>query len=273
MPEMQALAERVDEFVGGRTLTRVTSFGFAALKTVRPSPDDVVGARCVRVSRRGKFFVLELDSVRIAIHLSQGGRVDLENPAKSTKPRGAVVRFGFDGRAVLVKEFGTERKAGWWVLERGDDGPMAPLGPDPFDDAFAELVRGSTDGARIHTLLRDQRFVAGIGRGYSDDILHRAQLSPYATLAKLDASQRERLIAATHEVLTAALTGERTRTGGLPAKLGQRFTVHGRAGTPCPACGSDLRRISFESHEIAYCPACQTEGKILADRRMSRLVR
>ena len=118
--------------------------------------------------------------------------------------------------------------------------------------------------------------VAGIGRGWGDDILHRARLSPFATLRSLDAEERERLIAATRSVLDEALVLERTRTGGLSeAKLGGRFAVHGKFGTPCPTpdCGEDLRRVSFESYEMTYCANCQTGGKVLADRRLSRLLK
>src|SRR5207237_575761 len=191
----------------------------------------------------------------IVIHLSQGGRVDMEEQAKRTRPKGAVVRLRFEGGPdILVKEFGTERKAAWWVLEEGDDGPLQGLGPEPFSDEFAEMMRTSDDRRRVHTILRDQHTVAGIGRGHSDDILHEARLSPYASLASLDPAERERLLAAVHTVLERALEGERKRTGGLPAKLSDRFVVHGRAGHPCPRCDDDLRRVWYESHEIAYCP-------------------
>ena len=159
------------------------------------------------------------------------------------------------------------------VLAPGDDGPLDGLGPEPFSDEFAELVRTGDDKRRVHTMLRDQRTVAGIGRGHTDDILHHAQLSPYATLASLSADERERLLTAVHEILDAALALERKRTGGLPTKLRDRFIVHGKSGQPCPRCGDDLRRVSYESHEVAYCPTCQTGGKVLADRRLSRLIR
>ena len=272
---MQALAERLDAALSGATLTGAEALQFSALKTVVPPPDAAVGHAVEQVGRRGKYVLIDfVDGPRVIVHLSQSGRVDLEEMPKRTRPKGAVVRLRFDGGPdLLVKEYGTERKAAWWVLARDEDGPLEGLGPEPFSDAFASLIRTGDDKRRVHTMLRDQHTVAGIGRGHTDDVLHRAQLSPYATLASLSADERERLLAAVHEILEAALAGARTRTGGLPPKLSDRFVVHGRAGHPCPRCGDDLRRVSYESHEVAYCPRCQTGGKVLADRRLSRLIR
>jgi formamidopyrimidine-DNA glycosylase len=179
-------------------------------------------------------------------------------------------------RAVLVREHGTQRKASWWILAPGDEGPLEGLGPEPDSEAFAELIRTSTSKRRLHSDLRDQHVVAGIGRGWGDDILHRARLSPFGTLGSLNAEERERLLAATTSVLAEALALERTRTGGLSeAKLGGRFAVHGKFGQPCPSpgCPENLRRVSFESYEMTYCASCQTGGKVLADRRMSRLLK
>ncbi len=160
------------------------------------------------------------------------------------------------------------------MLAPGDDGPLARLGPEPDTDAFAELVLHGEDRRRVHTLLRDQSTVVGVGRGYADDALWRAQLSPYATLAGLDDEQRRRLLDAVRAVLRDGLERERTRTGGLSEpKLGGHFEVHGRSGTPCPRCGEVMRRVSYDAYEVTYCPACQTDGKVLADRRLSRLVK
>ncbi len=275
MPEVQALAERLDEVLAGAALEALDMLQFSSLKTFAPRPSEALGLSVEAVTRRGKYLVLELDGgMRLLVHLSQGGRVDIEAPPKLTKPRGAVLRVRVHDRpSMLVKEFGHERKAGWWVLVADDEGPLAKLGPEIVSDEADELFRTGADTRRVHTILRDQRTVAGVGRGYSDDILHRAKLSPYASLAKLDRDEREGLIAATHDVLAEALEAERRRSGGLPTKLGDHFTVHNRAGEPCPACGADLRRVSYESHEVAYCPECQTGGKVLADRRMSRLLR
>ena len=273
-PEIQGLVERLEAAVGGAPFAGAVALQFSALKTVTPGPESLVGRTLERVSRRGKFAVLEFGGPRLLFHLSQGGRVDIEDPPKTTKPKGSVVRLRFEGRpSVLIKEYGTERKAGWWIVAEGDDGPLVKLGPDPYSDGYAELVLRGDDRRRVHTILRDQRTVAGIGRGYSDDILHRAQISPFATLAGLSDDERRRLLTATREILDEALVSERQRTGGLQTKIGDHFAIHGRYGYPCPRCGGDLRRVSYESHEVAYCPACQTGGKILADRRMSRLVK
>ena len=274
LPEVQALAERLDDALRGATWKDAQVIQFSGLKTFDPPPEALVGKSVASVGRRGKFVVIDLGERRVAFHLSQGGRVDLEQPPKQTRPKFGVVRFSFEGApALLLKEFGTERKAGWWVLGRGDDGPLARLGPEPFSEEFSTLIREGEDGRRLHTILRDQHTVAGIGRGFSDDVLHRAQISPFAALKSLSSDDRQRLLEATHKVLTEALELERRREGGLPTKLGDRFAVHGRFGQPCPRCRSPLQRVSYESHEVAYCPACQTGGKTLADRRLSRLLK
>ncbi|HMD45325.1 MAG TPA: DNA-formamidopyrimidine glycosylase family protein [Acidimicrobiales bacterium] len=276
LPEMEALAQRLTSALAGRAVERVELLGFSALKTVTPAPADIEGATLTGVGRRGKYLVFSFDRpVHALVHLSQAGRVDLEPVAKRTKPRGSVVRFVFDdGRALLIREHGTQRKAGWWLLAAGDDGPLATLGPDPFDEAFADLLLHDDSTRHLHTLLRDQHFGSGIGRGYADDILNRARLSPFASLRALDTEQRQRLLDAVRSVLTEALEQEKTRTGGLSeARLGDRFLVHNRAGEPCPNCGEPLLRVSFDSHEVVYCKRCQTNGKTLADRRLSRLLR
>lgn len=268
------MAERLHEAVAGSRFEGAVVLQFSGLKTFAPAPESLVGREVESVGRRGKYALIELGGPRIAFHLSQGGRVDVESPPKTTRPKGAVVRFRFEDRpAVLLKEYGTERQAGWWVLAEGDDGPLGGLGPEPLSDEFAALVRSGADQRRVHTLLRDQRTVAGIGRGYSDDILHRAQLSPYSSLASLSPPQRDALLVAVRQMLSEGLALERKRAGGLPTKVGDHWVVHGRHGTPCPRCGEDLRRVSYDSYEVTYCPACQTGGKVLADRRLSRLVR
>jgi formamidopyrimidine-DNA glycosylase len=275
LPQMQALSERLQERLGGAALAGVEPIGFSGLKTFDPPPESLVGRTLERTGRRGKYLILDFGGPRILVHLSQAGRLDIEEPPKKTRGKQSVVRLRFDnGVALLVREYGTERKAGWWVLAEGDDGPLEKLGPEPFSDEFAELVLQGDDRRRIHTLLRDQRTVSGVGRGHSDDALWSAKLSPYATLPSLDTGERQQLLDAVRQTLDDALERERLRTGGLSEpKLGDKFIVHGRYGTPCPRCGDTMRRVSYESYEVTYCPTCQTGGKALADRRLSRLVK
>ncbi|MGH8980542.1 MAG: DNA-formamidopyrimidine glycosylase family protein [Acidimicrobiales bacterium] len=277
LPQMQALAERLDASLAGGVLERADLLGFSSLKTVVPEPESLRGTRLAHVDRRGKYLLLCFESdARVAVHLSQAGRVDLEHPPKQTRPRGALVRFCFGpsrSTGVLVREHGTQRKAGWWVLAPGAAGPLAGLGPEPGSEEFADLVRRERSTRRLYTWLRDQRVVAGIGRGYTDDALHRARLSPFATRASLDAGGRERLLDSVRAALEEGLAAERGRKGGLSdARLGEHFAIHGKVGQPCPRCGEDIRRVSFDSYEVAYC-TCQTGGTVLADRRLSRLLR
>ena len=275
LPEIRALAGRLDEVMVGGAVAGVDVLSFSSLKTVVPRPADLLDRTMVSVGSHGKFVVIAFDDDRrLLVHLSQGGRVDVESPPKRTKPRGAVVRFRLvDRPSVLVKEFGRQRKVGWWILAPEDPGPLAKLGPEILTPEADALLRSSDDNRRVHTILRDQRTICGMGRGYTDDALHAAMLSPTSQLAKLDDQERERLVSAIHSILADALEAERGRTGGLPTKLGDHFTVHNRAGQPCPRCGTELCRVSYEDHEVVYCPTCQTGGKVLADRRLSRLLR
>ena len=274
LPELQALVERLNDALAGRALVAAEVLQFSALKTVNPSPLDLEGRTLLEVGRRGKYLIFDFGSARVLVHLSQGGRVDFEEPPKKTRPRGVVMRMNFDDAVgVLVKEFGTERKAAWWVLDPTDEGPLAGLGPEPLGDEFQALVLEGQDNRQLHTFVRDQKVVAGIGRGFADDILHAAMISPFTPLSKLDEARRRVLLESVRSVLIQATERERERSGGLPAKMGDRFTIHNRHGESCPRCGDTMRRVSFNSREITYCPTCQTDGKILADRRLSRLLR
>lgn len=273
-PTIRALSERLTELLAGAALAGLEPIHFSALRTVAPDPDELVGRTLHEATSRGKYLVLDFGGPRLLVHLSQAGRVTVEDPPARSRPKRGVLRIRFADRpALLVHEYGTERKARWWVLAEGDEGPLAELGPEPGSPEFATIIRTSDDSRRLHTFLRDQRTIAGIGRGYSDDILHRAQLSPFASLASLDEDQRERLLVAIDEILGAGLKAERARSGGLPPKLGDHWVVHRRHGEPCPRCGRTLERVSFESYEIAYCPDCQTDGRVLKDRRLSRLLK
>ena len=275
LPEMQALAERLAEVMVGKTFAGAQPIQFAGLKTYAPTPESLAGKTFTDVSRIGKYVVMTLEGgERMLLHLSQAGRLDVETPAKSTRPKQGVVRWTLgDGTGILVKEFGTERKAGWWVLAPGDDGPLERLGPEPGTPEFAELIRTNTENRRIHIVLRDQRTVSGMGRGYTDDALWKAKLSPYASFKSLTGEDRERLLDAVDFVMTDGLLHERRIEGGYPTKKTKHWMVHNKHGEPCPDCGDALQRISFSSYEITYCPQCQTGGKILADRRTSKFLK
>ena len=203
-----------------RALERVDPLGFSALKTVVPAPDSFVGATC-RVGDAAPASTSCFDfgaAGRILVHLSQAGRIDIEEPPKTTRGQGlgrAVPVLTDRTAAVLVREYGHERKAAWWVLAPGDDGPLERLGPEPDSDEFAELVLHGDDRRRVHTILRDQRTVSGVGRGYADDALWHAQLSPYATLASLDDDAARALLDAVREVIAAGSSASARRTGGL----------------------------------------------------------
>src|SRR5687767_8745991 len=141
LPEVQALAERLEEHIGGLTWKSAQPIQFSGLKTFDPAPEKLSGQVVESVGRRGKFVTMDVGDLRVLFHLSQGGRVDIEQPPKNTRPKFGVVRFVFeDGPSVLLKEFGTERKAGWWVLTQGDEGPLEALGPEPFSDEFEKLI-------------------------------------------------------------------------------------------------------------------------------------
>ena len=272
---MQALAERLDDVLRGGTLRALDMLQFSSLKTYAPRPDELLGRTIEHVGHRGKFVVVDLDGgYRLLFHLSQGGRVDVESPPKSTKPRGCVlrnprggpaerapegVRQGAQGRVVGARA--GRRRAAREAGARGAVGRVRRLGPGD-----RRLAPRAHDPARPADRVRRRPRVQRRHPSSS------AALA-YASLAKLTPDERETLLRATEEVMDEALAAERARTGGLPTKLGDHFTVHGKYGEPCPRCGDDLRRVSYESHEVTYCPACQTDGRRLSDRRMDRLIR
>lgn len=272
---MQALSERLAEVLVGQTFAGATPISFAGLKTYAPTPESLVGTTITDVTRIGKYIVMTFEGgERMLLHLSQAGRLDVEVPAKTTRPKGGVVRWQLgNGTGILVKEFGTERKAGWWLLAPGDEGPLQRLGPEPGTPEFAELIRTNGENRRIHIILRDQKTVSGMGRGYTDDALWKAKLSPYATFKSLTAEDRERLLDAIDFVMTDGLMNERKIEGGYPTKKTKHWMVHNHFGTPCPECETTLERVSFSSYEITYCPHCQTGDKLLADRRTSKFLK
>jgi formamidopyrimidine-DNA glycosylase len=278
MPEVQAHAERLTEDFAGAVLDKFLPITFTALKTFSPPPDDAYGTKLDRVGRRGKYLVLELPSVSFVVHLMQGGRL-LVDEKQAAKPRGGQARWRFgDGRALLLTEAGTERRAGVWVLggdadDRLDQPPLDHLGPEARDltpDELATLL--AAHPMRLHGWLRDQRIVAGMGRRLANEICHRAKISPFANTGKLDADAIGRLRTAIAECIDESLAYERTRDN-MSSSKDRPGSVHHREGEKCPVCGDDIRAVEYKSYTVNYCPTCQTGGKILADNTTSRFLK
>jgi formamidopyrimidine-DNA glycosylase len=275
MPEVQAHAERLTEWYGGDVLERFRPLAFTALKTATPAPEEAHGHPLVEVGRRGKHLLLRFEPVTFVIHLMQGGRLK-EDPKQAAKPRGGQARWSFaDGRALLLTEAGTERKAGVWVVAGEPDGqpPLDELGPeaDTLDrDTLAVLLK--EHGMRLHGWLRDQRILAGLGRRLANEICHRATLSPFANTAKLDADAVDRLHAAMRDCIAESLAYERTRQD-MSSSAERPGAVHHREKETCPVCGDTVRAVEYRSYTVNYCPTCQTGGKVLADNTTSKFLK
>jgi formamidopyrimidine-DNA glycosylase len=263
-----------DEF-GGRKLERFTPLSFTALKTVVPAPSDAEGTPVTAVRTRGKYLLVELAPLTFVVHLMQGGR--LEPDAKqAAKPKGGLARWRFDdGSALLLSEFGREHRAGVWVVEGETEGraPLEGLGPEADEvstDELATLLAAT--GVRLHTFLRDQGNLAGIGRRLANEICHRARVSPFATTKKLTTDEIARLHAAIGEAIEDSLAYEAgqdhmTKSAQRPAR------VHHRAGEPCPECGDVVRAVTYNAYTVNYCATCQTGGKVLADNTTSKFLK
>jgi len=275
MPEVQAHAERLTEAFAGATLDRFRPLAFTALKTVVPAPEVAAGHPLVEVGRRGKHLLLHFEPATFVVHLMQGGRLKPDEK-QAAKPRGGQARWTFgDGRALLLTEAGTERKAGVWVVEGDPDGqePLDHLGPeaDTLDrDTLARLL--SDHSMRLHGWLRDQRVVAGLGRRLANEICHRARVSPFASSAKLDADAVDRLHAAIGECIAESLAYERTRSD-MSSSKDRPGAVHHREGEACPVCGDTVRAVEYRSYTVNYCSTCQTGGKVLADNTTSKFLK
>lgn len=280
LPELQALAEALDGRLRGRRITVAPVVHFAVLKTATPPLAGFAGVAVAAVRRRGKHLVVDGDhGASIAIHLMTMGRAGVpQGKVKVTGPEVLALELD-DGARLVVTERGTRKSVRIGCYDAvGLEALFAHLGPEPLDPAFGpDQLRAILDAAprQVNALLRDGRAIAGVGRAFADEILHAAGLSPFAISNRLDDDAVDRLHDAIVTVLTRALDHCRARQGlVLPAKNDVRpLRIHGHAGEPCPACETTLEFIDFESNRIVYCPRCQTDGRKLADRRMSRLLR
>jgi formamidopyrimidine-DNA glycosylase len=289
LPEVAALAADLRERAAGRVVERADIAEFAVLKTYDPPLTALHGATITTAGRHGKFLDLSAEPaaggapLHLVIHLARAGWLRWREslPAGPTRPgRGPLAfRLAFaDGAGFDLTEAGTRKRLAVYLVTDPAAVPgIASLGPDPLHPAFTPEVLGAILAGRrtqVKGVLRDQKLVAGIGNAYSDEVLHAAKMSPY----RLASSLTDEDTAALHAVIVTTLTDAIARTGGLAAsdlkkekKAGLR--VHGRAGQPCPVCGDTIREVSFADSALQYCPTCQTGGKPLADRRMSRLLK
>ncbi|HEV2982593.1 MAG TPA: DNA-formamidopyrimidine glycosylase family protein [Solirubrobacteraceae bacterium] len=278
LPEVEITARLLDRALQGAQIESALAPGINALKTVDPPLSELAGRRIAGVRRRGKHLIVEVSGgLVLLVHLMSAGRLQLYDRRAGPRDRTSrlLVRLD-DGRELRLREFGS-RQAAWVKLlresELEQDPALRSLGPEAWPDAppLDEIL----DAPRpLHALLRDQHAIAGIGRSWVDEILWSAKLSPFKRGEDLDDDERERLAQSIVATLGSALaTYEQTLKLPIPDKLPMPLQVHRRHGDPCPRCGDELRSVHFEDYVIAYCPACQTEGRVLKDRRLSRLLR
>lgn len=270
LPEVRAHAERLSAAFGGAVLDGFTPLTFTVLKTFEPAPEGALGQRLDEVGSRGKYLLLRLGELTFVVHLMQGGR--LREGGEAKRPKGALARWDFGARSLLLSEAGTERRAGIWMA-RGDplvQSPLADLGPDA-DTLDIETMgqRLGANAGRLHTVLRDQRILAGIGRRLANEICHRARLSPFTSTRRLELEQVEAVHRAIAELVAEGMADERTRTQ-MSASADRPAAVHAKAGQPCPVCGDIVRAIEYRDYTISYCATCQTDGRVLADNALSK---
>ncbi|MBK7721971.1 MAG: Fpg/Nei family DNA glycosylase [Austwickia sp.] len=283
LPEVQALADFLGLRLAGRVITGMEVGSIAVLKTYDPAPTALAGAPVDRVGRHGKFIDVDADGLHLVFHLARAGWLRWSETIPATRlkpgklPIAVRVRFD-DGSGFDLTEAGTQKRlAAYLVRDPAQVPGIAALGPDPLSadftaEVFAALLAGRR--TQIKGLLRDQSVIAGIGNAYSDEILHVARMSPFAVAATLPPER----VGSLYDALRATLEGAVRAASGKPAKelkdakrAGMR--VHGRTGHACPECGDEVREVSFADSSLQYCATCQTGGKPLADRRMSRLLK
>ena len=284
LPEIEALVDHLRRQAVGLTIGRVDVAALSVLKTFDPPINALHGQVVTRAHRWGKYLGLKVGELFLIAHLSRAGWLRWSDklaaaPLRPGKgPIALRVHLGTPGEApgFDLTEAGTQKRLAVWLLDDPQLVPgIAALGPDALDlgpDDLAGLLAGNT--GRIKTVITDQKVLAGIGNASSDEILHVAKISPFATAGKLSGEQ----LTALHDAMVSVLTDAVSRSVGQGAALlkGEKrsgLRVHARTGLPCPVCGDTVREVSFADKSFQYCPTCQTGGKVLADRRMSRLLK
>ena len=284
MPEVESLARFLTQKCVGHAIARIDLVAFSALKTYDPPLSALTGLEVDGVSRHGKFLDISAQGLHLVFHLARAGwlrwkDVQPEPPPKPGRgPLSLRLRLD-DGSGFDLTEAGTQRKLAVYVVADPMSIPMvATLGPDPLTDQFnqqaLEAVLKAAGRAQLKGVLKDQRIIAGIGNAYSDEILHAAKLSPFKPANSLSETELSTLFRAVKDELSGAIQ----RAEGLAAKdlKGEKksgLRVHGRKGEICDVCGDTIAEVSFADSSLQYCPTCQTGGKKLADRRLSKLLK
>jgi len=285
LPEVEALALDLRGRLAGHAIARVYVVAISALKTFDPPLHALEGTLIDGVTRHGKFLDIEASGLHLILHLARGGWVRWREEVPTIPPRPSMksplaVRVVFDDQSGLdITEAGTKKRLAMYVVRQPLDVPgIASLGPDPLDDAFTIDALGAilehAGRSQLKGVLRHQGTIAGIGNAYSDELLHAARMSPFKPANSLTDEELQTLYDAIRGVLGDAV--ERSRglaASELKGEKKSNLAVHGRTGQPCPVCGDTVREVSFADSSLQYCPTCQTGGKPLADRRMSRLLK
>jgi formamidopyrimidine-DNA glycosylase len=279
LPEVEITARRLDAALRGARIESALAPGMVTMKSFDPPLEALAGEELRGVRRVGKMLVVEAGELALLVHLMSAGRLQLWDKRASLRDRTSrlLVRVE-DGRELRLREFGTQQRA-WGKLmpaaELEHDEAVATLGPDAYPPPPAEEFARLLDEPRhLHPLLRDQRVIAGIGRSWVDELLWTARLSPFQRASDLDAETVERLREACRTVLGSALEHyERVIGERVPDKLPMPLAVHRRQGEPCPRCGTRLEAIHFKDYVMSYCPEEQTGGRVLKDRRLSKLLK
>jgi formamidopyrimidine-DNA glycosylase len=278
LPEVEITARRLDAALRGATVESALAPGMNVMKTFEPPLEALVGRKVTGVRRVGKMPVVEFGDLALLIHLMSAGRLRLFEKRASMKDRASRVLIRLDdGRELRLREFGTKQRAWVKLLATdavADDEMVDSLGPEAWPppplDAFAALI---DQPRHLHPLLRHQRDIAGIGRSWVDEILWEARLSPFKKGSELDPEEIERLHGALHVLGNAIDHYEATIGEQLPDKVPMPLQVHKREGEPCPRCGTTIEAVFFSEHQTNYCPKEQTGGRVLKDRRLSKLLK
>jgi formamidopyrimidine-DNA glycosylase len=279
LPEVEITVRRLHAALSGAEIASARAPGINTLKSFAPPLDALVGRQIDVVRRRGKQIIVEAGGeLALLMHLMSAGRLQLfDRPATPRDRTSRLLVATADGRELRLREFGTKQAA--WVklvaLEAlEDEEALTRLGPEAWPQPPSDLAARLAEPRPLHAALRDQRVIAGIGRSWVDEILWTARLSPFKRGADLDAQELATLSEAIASTLDGALEHyERTIALPIPDKLPMPLLIHRHEGEPCPRCATQLAAVSYEDYVMSYCPSCQTEGRVLKDRRLSRLLK